>query len=516
MAASSRSAHGAATYLSAFLALCLLVAAEASLGSLNGGSGVDPRGLLALPVHPRKLLDDIPPVQQHQRNLLGVGSSTGVVKWKLSECDISKSDEVTCTDTQANACCDGSGCASWANNRAVKCAATRFIGCCGTEKSRSAVDWSLSTCTVKNAAVYTQGSLPGLGGLAKAQVQARLLYRSFGLLPLLRAPRVTGLLLRGAKKNSQGERQVVGRLVVQMTATFPHLLEAGVVGSSVGHFGRWIACSTIFGQSLSARNKAVSVLGSCSPALPAAVTERLSRPTRTAFSPARLNHHIRRLQAVAEHLPKLELEAIRSWQRPAVNVGLLVASWLLCFQLRQTLLLGMTGLVVLMINTLVQQVLTGLQGTELEDLDPGPTEGKADESSLLVLSDSGISVDIGPSAGDGHGWVQQSGVRCKLDLASRHGTGLTVQNNLDDLATAAEKLLAALSGIDAVATSLVYAMLLLVVVAVAVAGPGQQTSPPRTKAACTDEQHRRTKPPADAAYEPYTGAFWMVADVCPQ
>jgi len=106
----------------------------------------------------------------------------------------------------------------------------------------------------------------------------------------------------------------------------------------------------------------LSSQASCSPALPAAVTDRLSRPTRTSFSPARLNHHIRRLQAVAEHLPKVELEALRSWQRPAVNVGLLAASWLLCFQLRRTLLVGMIGLVVLMINTLVQQVMDMVKG----------------------------------------------------------------------------------------------------------------------------------------------------------
>ena len=65
---------------------------------------------------------------------------------------------------------------------------------------------------------------------------------------------------------------------------------------------------------------------------------------------------------MAKHFPKLKLEALRSWQRPAVNICLLVASWLLCFQLRRALLFGMMGLVVFMINTLVQQVMDMFRG----------------------------------------------------------------------------------------------------------------------------------------------------------
>lgn len=50
--------------------------------------------------------------------------------------------------------------------------------------------------------------------------------------------------------------------------------------------------------------------------------------------------------------------------------------------------------------------------------------------------------------------------------------GLELQNRLDDVATTAEKVAAALSGVDAVASSLVYAVLLAVAVGVYVAGPG--------------------------------------------
>jgi hypothetical protein len=204
-------------------------------------------------------------------------------------------------------------------------------------------------------------------------------------------------------------------------------------------------------------------------------------------------------------------------------------------------------------------VLTGLQGTELEEMEPGATEIQPDESLVVAPSDRGI-ISVGLGAGEGSGardLVQLSGVPCQLSICSKKGSsaqqlpsrmqrlpssksspelqapgngfwavsdaqqqqhiqnvsygvsstnsssssspttysmpgllalvrallhsytsgalvssGLAVQNSLDDLATAAEKLLAALSGIDAVATSLVYAMLLLFVVAVAVAGPG--------------------------------------------